>query len=196
MDAVYFTQRICGICYTAHSMASLPCPGRRSGDLTLRAGKILRDLLHACEFLQNHLKTSLSVYASRLCKAAEGYPLFKTDQNDYRLPDNVNERMVNDYFESMEYSRNAHKMLGNSGRKGTHNHGVFIGGITSPVTADMIIAIKSILFGIEKFITEKMLPDVYEIAAYYSEYYHFGGGYGNLLTYGCFQHYKELGTFM
>ena len=194
LDAVYFTQRICGICSTAHSMASALALEEALGIVPSEQGRYLRDLLHACEFLQNHLRHLYQYTLPDYVKLPDGYPLFKTDHNDYRLPDNVNERMVNDYFESLEYSRNAHKMLAILGGKAPHNHGVFIGGITSPVTADMIIAIKSILFGIEKFITEKMLPDVYEIAAYYSEYYHFGGGNRNLLTYGCFQHYKELGT--
>ncbi|MBE5992698.1 nickel-dependent hydrogenase large subunit [Lacrimispora sp.] len=194
LDAIYFTQRICGICSTAHSMASALALEDALKIVPSEQGRYLRDLLHACEFLQNHLRHLYQYTLPDYVKLPEGYPLFKTDHNDYRLPDKVNERMVNDYFESLEYSRNAHKMLAILGGKAPHNHGVFVGGITSPVTADMIIAIKSILFGIEKFITEKMLPDVYEIAAYYSEYYHFGGGYGNLLTYGCFQHYKELGT--
>jgi hydrogenase large subunit len=39
-----------------------------------------------------------------------------------------------------------------------------------------------------------MIPDVYDIARYYPDYYRMGGGYGNLLTYGSFNNYKELGT--
>lgn len=194
LDAVYFTERICGICSTAHSMASALALEEALGVIPSEQGRYLRDLLHACEFLQNHLRHLYQYTLPDYVKLPEGYPLFKTDHNDYRLPKEVNARLVNDYFESLEYSRNAHKMLAILGGKAPHNHGVFIGGITSPVTVDMIIAIKSILFGIEQFITEKMLPDVYEIGTYYPEYYHFGGGYQNLLSYGCFYGYKELGT--
>ncbi len=39
-----------------------------------------------------------------------------------------------------------------------------------------------------------MIPDVYAIADYYKEYFSVGGGYGNLLSFGCFDGYKELGT--
>lgn len=39
-----------------------------------------------------------------------------------------------------------------------------------------------------------MVPDAYTIAQYYSDYYKIGAGYGNLLSYGCFNGYKELGT--
>lgn len=43
---------------------------------------------------------------------------------------------------------------------------------------------------------KKMVPDVYAIGTYYPEYYHMGGGYGNLLSYGSFNNYKNLGTSM
>jgi hydrogenase large subunit len=52
----------------------------------------------------------------------------------------------------------------------------------------------SILDTITTFTDERMLPDVYDIARYYPEYYNIGGGYGNLLSYGIFDNYKELGT--
>lgn len=193
-DAIYFTQRICGICSTAHSMASSLALEDAFEIVPSEQGRYLRDLVHACEFLQNHLRHLYQYTLPDYVKLPEDYPLFKTDHNDYRLPEEVNRRLVNDYFESLEYSRNAHKMLAILGGKAPHNHGIFIGGITSPVSVDMILALKSILFGIEQFITEKMIPDVYEIATYYSEYYHFGGGYKNLLSYGCFYGYQDLGT--
>ena len=39
-----------------------------------------------------------------------------------------------------------------------------------------------------------MLPDVYTIAEYYRDYFSVGRGYGNLLSFGCFNGYKDLGT--
>lgn len=39
-----------------------------------------------------------------------------------------------------------------------------------------------------------MIPDAYTIAEYYKEYFETGRGYGNLLTYGCFNDYQKLGT--
>lgn len=47
---------------------------------------------------------------------------------------------------------------------------------------------------IKMFIDEKMIPDIYDIAYYYSEYYKIGGGYDNLLSYGLFNNFNELGT--
>ena len=45
-----------------------------------------------------------------------------------------------------------------------------------------------------QFINDRMLPDVYIIAEYYRDYFSIGRGYGNLLSFGCFNGYKNLGT--
>ncbi|MDD3395237.1 MAG: nickel-dependent hydrogenase large subunit, partial [Anaerotignum sp.] len=193
-DAVYFTQRICGICSTAHSVASSLALESAMDFVPLEQGRYLRDIVHGCEFLQNHLRHFYQYTLPDFVKLPENYPLFKTDHNDYRLPKGLNDKMVEDYFASLEFSRQAHQMLAILGGKAPHNHGVFIGGITSQMTIDKMIAMTSILDGIEQFINDKMLPDVFKIGEYYSEYYHIGRGYGNLLSYGCFDNYKELGT--
>lgn len=193
-DAVYFTERICGICSTAHSVASALALEDALGVVPTEQGRYLRDLVHACEFFQNHFRHFYQFTLPDFVRLPEEYPLFSINHEDYRLPGELNDKMVQDYFESLEFSRNAHEMLAVLGGKAPHNHGIFIGGITSVATADKIIAIKSILESILRFIEEKMIPDVYTIGDYYPEYYHMGGGYGNLLSYGCFNDYKDLGT--
>jgi hydrogenase large subunit len=120
--------------------------------------------------------------------------LFQTDHDDFRLPKNINDRISQHYFDSLKFSRLAHEMLAVLGGKAPHNHGVFIGGITTQATAEKVVHIDSILEKISKFIDEQMIPDVYDIARFYEDYFRIGGGYGNLLTYGAFNHYKELGT--
>ena len=193
-DAVYFTERICGICSTAHSMASTLALESALGFVPTEQGRYLRDMVHACEFFQNHLRHFYQFTLPDFVKLPDEYPLFQVNHGDYRLPKEINDKMVQDYFQSLEFSRSAHEMLAVLGGKAPHNHGIFIGGITSLATADKIIAIKSIHYDISRFIDEKMIPDVYTIGDYYPEYYHMGGGYGNLLSYGCFNGYKDLGT--
>jgi hydrogenase large subunit len=193
-DAVYFTQRICGICSTAHSMASTLALEDAFGIVPSEQGRYLRDIMHGCEFLQNHIRHFYQYTIPDFVKLPEDYPLFKAEHNDFRLPREKNERLVKDYFDSLDLSRSAHEMLAVLGGKAPHNHGVFIGGITTQATTDKIIQIKSILHSIYKFINDRMLPDVYTIAEYYSDYFSIGRGYGNLLSFGCFNGYKDLGT--
>jgi hydrogenase large subunit len=194
LDAVYFTQRICGICSTAHSMASTLALEDALGIVPSEQGRYLRDIIHGCEFLQNHIRHFYQYTIPDFVRLPEEYPLFKTEHHDFRLPKVKHDRLVRDYFDSLELSRSAHKMLAVLGGKAPHNHGVFPGGITTQATTDKIIKIKSILHSIYQFIHDRMLPDVYTIADYYGDYFSIGKGYGNLLSFGCFNGYKDLGT--
>jgi len=193
-DAVYFTERICGICSTAHAMASTIALEAAMKITPTEQGRYLRDLIHGCEFLQNHIRHFYQYTTPDFIRLPEGYSLYVPDHNDFRLPKEKNTLIADHYFESLDLSRQAHEMLAVLGGKAPHNHGVFIGGITAQASADKIIKIKSILSTIKKFINEKMIPDAFTIGGYYQEYYHIGGGYGNLLSYGCFNNYAQLGT--
>lgn len=192
-DAVYFTQRICGICSAAHSMASSLALEDALNIVPMEQGRYLRDIIHCCEFLQNHIRHFYQYTVPDYVKIDQN-PLFQSDHEDFRLPKAINDRISKHYFDSLPISRLAHQMLAVLGGKAPHNHGVFIGGITTQATAEKVVHIDSILSEIILFIHEKMIPDVYDIARYYPDYYLIGGGYGNLLTYGSFNNYKELGT--
>ncbi len=194
LDAVYFTQRICGICSTAHSVASTMALETAMGIVPTEQGRYLRDILHGCEFLQNHIRHFYQYTIPDFVRLPDKYPLYATEHNDFRIPKNKNDEIAKHYFESLDISRSAHEMLAVLGGKAPHNHGIFIGGITTQATTDKIIKIKSILHSIRQFIENRMIPDVYTIAGYYSDYYKNGRGYGNLLSYGCFNKYNELGT--
>lgn len=193
-DAVYFTQRICGICSTAHSISSTLALEDALGVIPSEQGKYLRDIIHGCEYLQNHIRHFYQYTIPDYVKLPEDYPLFKSEHNDFRLPKIKNDILVKDYFDSLNISRSAHEMLAVLGGKAPHNHGVFIGGITTKATTDKIIKIKSILQSIYQFINDRMIPDVYTISEYYKDYFSMGRGYGNLLSFGCFNNYEILGT--
>lgn len=193
-DAVYFTERICGICSTAHSVASTMALENAMGIIPSQQGKYLRDIIHGCEFIQNHIRHFYQYTAPDFIKMPEGNALFETDHNDFRLPKQKNDMIVQHYFESLEFSRNAHEMLAILGGKAPHNHGVFIGGITTQATPEKIKQLRFLLRNIRTFICNKMIPDAYVIAEYYNEYFKIGRGYGNLLTFGCFNGYNNLGT--
>ncbi len=193
LDAVYFTQRICGICSTAHSMGSSIALENALGVIVSEQGRYLRDILHGCEFLQNHIRHFYQYTIPDYVKLPAIHPL-ESEHEDFRLPDKVNERIAAHYFDSLKISRLAHEMLSVLGGKAPHNHGVFVGGIAAVATTDKIIKMKAMLKEITSFVTDKMIPDVYSIAEYYPDYFENGMGYRNLLTYGLYDHYKELGT--
>lgn len=193
-DAVYFTERICGICSTAHAVASSLALEDALGIEVSEQGRYLRDVIHGCEFLQNHIRHFYQLTVPGYVRLPEKLALFGTDNTDFRLPEKENGAIVKSYFESLRMSRAAHEMLAVLGGKAPHNHGIFVGGATTQANASDIIKIKSLLGEIRDFIETRMIPDVCAIARYYGEYYKIGGGYGNFLSCGCFWGYKELGT--
>ena len=166
-DAVYFTQRICGICSAAHSVASSLALEDVLGIPASEQGRYLRDIIHGCEFLQNHIRHFYQYTVPDFIKFPEGNALFETDHNDFRLSEKKNNRIVRHYIDSLEYSRNAHVMLAILGGKAPHNHGVFIGGINTQATPEKIVRLRSLLLNIRWFVCEKKIPDAYTIAEYY-----------------------------
>lgn len=193
-DAVYFTQRICGICSTAHSVASSLALESALGIIAPQQGRYLRDIIHGCEFLQNHIRHFYQYTIPDFVKLPQGNPLYETVHNDFRLPKAKNDIIAQHYFDSLEISCSAHEMLAVLGGKAPHNHGVFIGGATSHATPEAISRMRSILQNIRQFICTKMVPDACTVAEYYKDYFEIGRGCGNLLSFGCFNDYERLGT--
>lgn len=193
-DAVYFTERICGICSTAHGMASTLALEDALSVTVSQQGRYLRDIIHGSEFLQNHIRHFYQYTVPDYVRLPAGNTLFETNHEDFRLPREKNDRIAAHYFDSLPMSADAHEMLAILGGKAPHNHGIFIGGSTAQATEEKIAGLRTLLQGIKTFIVEKMIPDAYTIAAYYPEYYELGRGYGNLLSFGCFDRYAELGT--
>lgn len=195
LDAIYFTERICSICSTAHAMASTLAiedilqvtPGQNE--------KMIRDFIHGCEFIQNHIRHFYQYTIPDYVQGPEIQPLYQVDNKDYRLPEKLNCEIAAHYLQSIEYSRMAHEMLAVLGGKAPHNHGIFVGGVTVNIEAAKFIKVKSILSSIKDFLISKMIPDVYTIAEYYKDYFEMGVGYKNLMSYGVFDTYSEKELF-
>jgi hydrogenase large subunit len=192
LDAIYFTQRICGICSAAHAVASSMALEDAFKVTPIAQGIYLRDLVHSCEFLQNHLRHFYLYSIPDFVILPQNQCLFETQYNDFRLPKKINDKIAEHYFEAINYSRQAHQMLAIFGGKAPHEHGIFVGGLNVWPTIDKIVKFKSILKNIKAFVNEKVMPDVCTIGEYYDDYFYIGGGYGNLLSYGLFDNFKAL----
>ena len=187
LDAVYFTERICGICSTAHSMASSIGLEETIGVVPGENDRYIRQLIHGCEFIQNHLRHTYQYTLPDYIKGPRIEPLYSVEHQDYRLPDRLNQRLTESYLQSIEYSRLGHEMLALFGGKAPHNHGIFVGGVTVNLDAAKVIKFKSLLSSIKEFVVGRMVEDICIIGEYYPEYYQNGAGYKNLMSYGSFQ---------
>jgi hydrogenase large subunit len=195
LDAIYLTQRICGICSTAHSMASTLALEDVLGVKPNRNDKLLRDFVHGCEILQNHLRHFYQFTLPDYVRGLETAPLDTSYHHDYRIPEGINSELASHYSESCVWGRLAHQMLAVLGGKAPHNHGVFVGGITVALNSSDFIMLKSILQQIKEFVKSKMIPDVFTIAKFYSDYFLIGNGNKSMLSYGLFDDYEESELF-
>lgn len=188
LDAIYFTQRICGICSAAHSLSSSLALENALGISPGFSNKVIREFVHGCEFLQNHIRHFYQYTLPDYVRGPAIHPLYVVSHNDFRLPKKLNDELAQHYLASMEYSSLAHEMLAILGGKAPHNHGVFVGGITSEIDASKLVSLKSILKAIVEFVETVMIPDAYILGQYYPEYYQMGVGHRNLMTYGVFDY--------
>ncbi|MFW2488136.1 Ni/Fe hydrogenase [Clostridium chromiireducens] len=191
LDAVYFTERICGICSTAHSMAStLALEDALKVTVSLNDNYI-RDIMHGFEFVQNHLRHFYLLSMPSYVEISSIKLVEEQQYTDYRLPERISKKIEGDYIKSIELSRLAHEGLALLGGKAPHNHGIFVGGVTVNIDAYKLEKVKSIIRKVESFVKNIMIEDVGIISKYYYDYFKKGESYPNFMTYGTFDKYED-----
>jgi len=186
-DATQITQRICGVCPTAHGTASVRALDVAFGVKPTTNGRIVRNLILGANYLQSHILHFFHLAALDYVKGPQ-IPPFTThyEHGEYWLPRAVNERGVQGYLEAFNMRRKAQEMLALFGGRMPHVHAFIPGGVTEPVTSDKIVSFYWRLQEIKKFIEDVYLPLVYSVGKYYRELFEVGRGWGNLLCYGVF----------
>jgi hydrogenase large subunit len=209
-DAQRYTQRICGVCPTSHSIAStlnldsafgisdkIPDNGRIVRNLILGAAHIADHILHfyhltALDYVD---VTKVLKYdgndptlnsVKEFAKRGELAPFVPRYEGDYRLSDQINIAATANYVKALEMRRKGQEMLTIFGGKMPHNMTVMPGGVTETVTVDKIASFLWRLNELRDFIDNVYIPDVLAVAEAYSDYFEIGAGCGNLLSYGSF----------
>lgn len=191
LDAIYFTERICGICSAAHALASTAALEDALKVEVSTNDLYIRDLMHGFELMQNHLRHFYNLTIPSYVKMPDIKPLYSEQYSDYRLPEEINKRISNHYIDSIQYSRLAHEGLTVLGGKAPHAHGIFVGGVTVNIDSYKLTKVRSIITALKQFINDFMIEDVYTISKYYSDYFVKGKAYGNFMSYGLFYKYSD-----
>jgi len=209
-DAQRYTQRICGVCPTSHSIASTLTLDSAFGiaDKIPDNGRILRNLILGAAHIADHILhfyhltaldyvdvTAVAKYSGNdpglnsvkkfIERGALG-PFVPRYEGDYRLSEQQNIDCVAHYVKALEMRRKAQEMVTIFGAKMPHNMGVVPGGVTEQVTVDKIANFLWRLNELRDFIDGVYIPDVIAVATVYSDYFGVGAGCGNLLSYGSF----------
>lgn len=191
LDAIYFTERICGICSVAHAMASTLAL-ENAFKLEVSINDIyIRDLIHGFEFMQNHLRQFYNLTVPSYVKMEHINPLYSNQYSDYRLPKVENKKISDHSIESIKYSRLAHEGLAVLGGKAPHTHGIFVGGVTLDIDSYKLAKVQSIIAQLKEFISNIMTEDIQIISKYYSDYFKMGATYNNFMSYGLFDYYND-----
>ncbi|MCB2199089.1 nickel-dependent hydrogenase large subunit [bacterium] len=215
LDAQRITQRICGVCPTAHSTASTLNLDSAFGiaDKVPNNGRVLRNLIFGSNFLQSHILHFYHLTALDYVDvtAVAGYrgtdpdlnqvanfisngnlaPFVPRYEGDYRLPKKVNIAATKHYVEALNMRRLTQEMLAIFGGHMPHNMSIMPGGVTEQVSVDKIADFRWRLEKVRHFIDNVYIPDVLAVAGVYDDYFGIGGGVGNYMAYGVFEMDQE-----
>lgn len=207
-DAQRITQRICGVCPTAHATASSLALDDAFGisEDVPHNGLLLRNLIFGANFLQSHILHFYQLAAldyvdvaaaadytgndrrlrqvSEFIRAGGSSPFLPRYEGDYRLNKEANLAAVSGYVEALHKRRESQEMLAIFGGKMPHSMGIFPGGVLEHVTVDKILAFRWRLNRLRDFLNMHYLPDVIAVARAYPDYFHIGAGCRNYLSYG------------
>jgi hydrogenase large subunit len=187
-DASQIAQRICGVCPTAHSMASSRCLDDAFGVKIPTNGRLIRNLIFGSNFIQSHVLHFFHLTALDYVKGPNVAPFVPRYEgsNFYRLDQATNEEAVRRYLKALQIRNEAHQMLAVFGGHMPHVSGIVAGGATEIPTVDKVTNFLWRLRELQEFIDEVYLPTVYLVASAYKDYLSIGTGCKNFLCYGLF----------
>ncbi len=186
-DATQITQRICGVCPTAHAQASALALDDAFGVKLTENGRIARNLILGANFLQSHILHFYHLAALDYVNGPDVAPFIpRYKNNDVRLDKKTNQVGVNQYLEALEIRKICHEMVALLGGKMPHVQGVVVGGSTEIPTRKALNAYAEKFKKVKKFVEEKYLPLVYLLAGPYGDLLKCGSGYKNCIAFGVF----------
>jgi len=210
LDAPRITQRICGVCPTAHATASSLCLDDAFGIASAIPvnGRLLRNLILGANFIQSHVLhfyhlaaldyvdlTAVADYQGedpdlrsvrQFIERGELGPFLPRLEGDYRLSSKENQVLAGHYVKALAIRRLAHEMSSIFGGKMPHNMGIVPGGVTGGPTVSKMTSFLWKLNEIRQFIDDCWVADVFTVARRYPDHLEQGKGPGRYLSYGVF----------
>jgi len=185
-DAVQLTQRFCGVCPTAHAVASCQCLDNALGIMPPDNGRVIRNLIQGSNYIQSHILHFYHLAALDYVRGPEFPPFIPRYEADYRLPKSTSDAIVAHYVQALHIRLKAHEMSAVFSGKMPHCASVVPGGVTVTPAVDRVTTFLWRLKELRDFIDNVYLPDVLTIAEVYREYAEIGVGPRNYLSYGAF----------
>ncbi len=185
-DASQITQRICGVCPTAHGTASVRCLDDAFNVKPPTNGRIIRNLIYGADYLMSHILHFYHLAALDYVKGPDTEPFIPRYEGDYRLDPKTNKVAVDQYIKALDIRQKCHQMVALFGGKAPIVYGMVVGGATEVPTVDKMVSFKWRLQEIKDFIDNTYLPTAYLIAGAYKDLFGVGAGCKNLPSFGVF----------
>jgi len=186
LDAVQITQRFCGVCPTAHAVASSQCLDNALGIMPPDNGRVIRNLIQGANYIQSHILHFYHLASLDFVRGPEIPPFIPRYEADYRLPKTTSDEIVSHYVQALQIRMKAHEMSAVFSGKMPHCATVVPGGVTVTPGVDKVTTFLWRLKELRDFINNVYIPDVITIAEVYRDYAEMGAGPGNYLCYGGF----------
>lgn len=186
LDMPYYTQRICGICSSAHAITASLAVEQALGMQVPPNGLLIRNLILAGDFVQNHIRHLYLYTLPDYFRGPDIAPFIPHSESDLRLSSKENSTMTEHYFKALDVSRIAHAAFGVFGGKAPHGHGIVPGGASMEVDADKVNRYRGYMMEILSFIDNILIPDVTLVMERYPEYIQLGKGIDNYMSVGGF----------
>ncbi|MFA6809897.1 MAG: NiFeSe hydrogenase large subunit HysA [Desulfoplanes sp.] len=194
-DASQLTQRICGVCPTAHATASVLALDDAFGVKVSTNGRIARNLILGANFLQSHILHFYHLAALDYVKGPDTAPFIPRYENADLLTDRikdptkaaaVNTYGLDQYLKALEIRRVCHEMVALLGGKMPHVQGLVAGGTTEAPSQEKIAKYYARFKDVSKFIVDEYLPLIYTLGSVYPDMFEIGAGYKNCVAWGVF----------
>jgi len=186
LDAVQLTQRFCGVCPTAHAVASSQCLDNALGIMPPDNGRVIRNLIQGANYIQSNILHFYHLAALDFVRGPEFPPFIPRYEADYRLPKATSDLIVSHYVQALHIRLKAHEMSAVFSGKMPHCASVVPGGVTVTPSVDKVTTFIWRLKELREFIDNVYLPDVLTVAEVYRDYGEIGAGCKNLMSYGAF----------
>ena len=195
-DASQITQRICGVCPTAHGTASVRCLDNAFGVKPPTNGRIIRNLIFGSDYLMSHILHFYHLVALDYVKGPNTEPFIPRYEGDYRLDPKTNKVAVEQYIKALDIRQKCHQLMALFGGKAPIAYGLIAGGAPEIPTLDKMVSFQWRLKEIKEFIDGTYLPTVYLVAGAYMDLFGVGAGCKNLISFGVFPLDDEEKTFL
>lgn len=189
-DAVYYTQRICGVCPVSHSMAASMAVEKSVNIPPPTNGRVMRNLVLGANFVQSHILhfyhlAALDYIDTRgILDCAPWEPRFTTPD---MIGGDMATTLIGHYVQALVMRRKAHQMGAIFGGKLPCVSTFVPGGCTAIPTAEKVNQFRALLTELRSFIDTTFIPDVQTLGNAFADYYQLGAGSGNLIAYGVFE---------